>query len=119
MYQQLPEFVRRSPKAYWFVTAAQAGAGIGGAMFCIFANLPLLAPAGAILGVLAVTKRQGVFNYEKALAVVRWLWLQTREADVLERSALYRTTTPPVRGAMLLRGPGRPTVAIRPDREGR
>ncbi|MGD9098874.1 MAG: hypothetical protein PVF45_00240 [Anaerolineae bacterium] len=117
MYPQLPEFVRRSPKAYWFITVPQAGAGIGGAMLFIFVGLPLLAPVGAILGIVAFTKRQGVFNYEKVLALARWLRLQTQEEDVADQADLYRATTPPVRSTMLLRHPGRPTVAIQPERK--
>ncbi len=114
MYQQLPEFVRREPKAYWFITAAQAGAGIGLFLIFAFADLMLLAPAGAVLGVVIFTKREGVYVYEKALALVRWLVLQVRDQDVLDQADLFRTTTPPVRATVLLRKPDGQTIAFRP-----
>ncbi len=114
MYQQLPEFVRREAKAYWFITAAQAGAGIGLFVILAFADLIVLAPAGAVLGVVALTKRQGVHVYEKVLAQSRWLVLQVQEQDVLDQADLFRTTTPPVQATVLLRRPAGPTIAVSP-----
>lgn len=114
MYQHLPEFVRREPKAYWFITAVQAGAGIGLFVILAFADLMVLAPAGAVLGVVALTKRQGEYVYEKVLALGRWLMLQVQEQDVLDQADLFRTTTPPVQATVLLRRPDGPTIAVSP-----
>jgi hypothetical protein len=117
MYQQLPEFVRRQAKAYWFITTAQAGGGIAAFLFLASVNLVWLAPAGAVLGVIVLTRRQGVYNYEKLLAGVLWLWLQVRQEDALDQAVLYRTATPLVEDSVAVRRPGGgPTVAVRPAR---
>ncbi len=106
MYSQLPEFVRRQAKAYWFITTAQAGGGIAAFLFLFFIKLVWLAPVGAVLGVIVFSKRQGVYNYEKLLAGALWLWLQVRQEDTLEQADLYRAATPPVEDAVTLREPG-------------
>jgi hypothetical protein len=112
VYQQLPEFVRREAKAYWFLSAVQAGGAIAGAMIFAFTGLLLLAPVGAVAGVLVFSKRQGVYNYEKVLALGQWFLLQFRE-DVIDQAELFRTTTPQSKGVVVVRKPGS-TIAIRP-----
>ncbi len=120
MYYQLPEFVRRQAKAYWFITTAQAGGGIAAFLFLASVNLMLLAPVGAILGIIVFTQRQGVYNYEKLLALVRWLWLQVQQEDVLDQAVLFRSTTPTSQRPIALRRQDGTTIAVQqPDRGGR
>ena len=114
MYQHLPEFIRREPKAYWFISTPQAGAGIGLALLLAFSGLAVLAPAGFVLGALIATKRQGIYIYERALGLGRWLWLQLQE-DTLEQAEFSHTTTAPTQEVVVVRRRGQ-TIAIRPGR---
>jgi hypothetical protein len=116
MYQQLPECVRRESKAYWFITTAQAGGGIAAFLLLAFAGLVWLAPVGAVLGVIILTKRQGVYNYEKLLALVKWLMLKARERDVLDQAALFRTAAPAGRPPITVRRQDGTTIAVQTDR---
>ena len=116
MYQQLPEFVRRQTKAYWFITTSQAGGGIAAFLLLASVNLVWLAPVGAILGVITFTKRQGVYNYEKLRAAALWLWLKARDRDVLDQAALFRAAAPAGQRPITIRKQDGTTIAVRPDR---
>ena len=119
MYQQLPEFVRRQAKAYWFITTAQAGGGIAAFLLLASVNLVWLAPVGAVLGVITFTRRQGVYNYEKLLALLQWLLLKARERDVLDQAALFRAAAPAGQRPITIRKQDGTTIAVQPERGGR
>jgi hypothetical protein len=120
MYQQLPEFIRREPKAYWFLSTMQAGAGIALALLFSFSGLLILAPAGAIFGVLLFTKRDGIYIYEKIVEKARWLALKVLQSESLElnQAEIFRTTTPTTQGVVVVRKRHGPTIAIRPGPAG-
>jgi len=120
MYQQLPEFIRREPKAYWFLSTMQAGAGIGLALLFAFSGLLILAPVGAIFGVLLFSKRDGIYVYEKIVEFFKWLILVVQENNVLDHAEIFRTTTSVTgqQGVVVVRNRSGPTIAIRPGPAG-
>jgi hypothetical protein len=113
MYQQLPEFVRREPKAYWFITTMQALGGVAGLLLPLLAQKLILAPVGAIGGVILFTKRHGLFIYEQLYMLGRWLRLFFTDQAIVDPRKLFRTTQSTAEGVMVVRQRGGPTVAIR------
>ncbi len=119
LYQQLPEFVRRQAKAYWFITTAQAGGGIAAFLFLASVELVWLAPVGAVLGVIVFSKRQGVYNYEELRALAQWLWLKARERDALDQAALFRSAAPIGQRPITIRRQDGTTIAVQTRRGGK